>query len=50
MVLTELFTCRYYGKDFADETRWMSMERKREIPDLGRRRAGVMKRDKIRYF
>ena len=30
MVLTELL--RYYGKDFADETR--SMERKREIPDL----------------
>ena len=28
MVLTELF--RYYGQDFADETRWMSMERKME--------------------
>ena len=28
MVSTELF--RYYGKDFANETQWMLMERKRE--------------------
>ena len=28
MVLTELLM--YYGKVFADETRWMSMERTRE--------------------
>ena len=28
MVLTQLL--RYHGEDFADETRWMSIERKRE--------------------
>ena len=48
MVLTELL--RYHGKDFVDETQSMSMERKTEIPDLSRRRAGIMKRDEIRYF
>ena len=48
MVLTELL--RYYRKDFVTKHDGCQWKEKGKIPDLSRRRVGVMKRDKIRYF